>query len=150
MFFRDHKNYSITLLFKLIWISSIIVGPLLFIFYMDITTPSSPQGNQTIIEIKRGSNSKNISSLLQQKGLIKYSWTFNILAMIKDTGKKLKAGEYSLSPGMSPEQILNKIIKGQVLQHPITIPEGYNLNEIGDLFQNNKFQGRDNPPMNNC
>ena len=135
MIFRGYKNYSLTLLFIFIGISSVIVGPLLFIFYTEITTPLSPQGNQAIIEIRRGSNSKTISSLLQQKGLIKYSWTFNILAIIKDTGKKLKAGEYLLGPGMSPDQILNKIVKGQVIQHPITIPEGFNLNEIGDLLE---------------
>lgn len=104
-------------------------------FYKTVTTPLSSHGPQTIVEIKKGDNVKKISSLLNQKGLIGDPWAFNLLAKIKRVVYKLKAGEYKLSSAMSPSEILIKIARGQVIQHQITIPEGYNIFEIGDLLE---------------
>ncbi len=112
-----------------------IIGFFLYSFLLEVTTPLYSQGPQVVVEIKKGSNSKKISSLLHQKDLIRYPWAFNLLARIRGVVNELKAGEYRLSATMSPTEILNKIAKGRIIQHPVTIPEGYNLYEIGKLLE---------------
>lgn len=108
-------------------------------FYNSAKTPFSLQGSRIVIEIKKGTNLKNITSLLHQKSLIKDPWTFSFLAKIMGNVRNLKAGEYWLSPTMSPVEILNKITRGEVVQYQITIPEGFNLYEIGELLERNNI-----------
>ena len=114
-----------------------------YIFYKNVTTPHTMQGSRINIEIKKGVSSKDISTLLLQKGLIGDSLAFNLLARIRGVVSGLKAGEYMLSSEMTPNEILNKIAKGQVVQHQITIPEGYNIYEIADILQKNNFTQKD-------
>lgn len=112
-----------------------ITGFISYNFIIEVTTPLYPQAPHIVVEIKKGSNSQNISLYLQQKGLIRYPWAFKLLTRIKGFGNRLKAGEYRLSASMSPAEILDKIAGGKVIQHPVTIPEGYNVYEIGKLLE---------------
>lgn len=132
-----------TILTLFLGIAVVITGLLSYNFYKTITTPLSPEASQVVIELKKGGSLNNISSLLRQKGLIKDPHAFKLLAIIKGVVSNLKAGEYRLSPAMTQVEILNKITRGLVIQHSITIPEGYNIYEIGDLLQKNNITKRD-------
>ena len=121
----------------------VITGLLSYDFYKTITSPLSSEPSQVVIEVKKGGGLNNISSLLHQKGLIKDPQTFKLLALIKGVVFNLKAGEYRLSPAMTQVEILNKITRGLVIQHSITIPEGYNIYEIADLLQKNNITKKD-------
>ena len=135
-------NFKIlfTLLFGIIVLTASLLS---YNFYKTVTTPYTMQGSRINIEIKKGVSSKDISTLLLQKGLIGDSLAFNLLARIRGVVSGLKAGEYMLSSEMTPNEILNKIAKGQVVQHQITIPEGYNIYEIADVLQKNHFTKKD-------
>ena len=135
-------NFKIlfTLLFGIIVLTASLLS---YFFYKTVTTPYTMQGSRINIEIKKGVSSKDISTLLLQKGLIGDSLAFNLLARIRGVVSGLKAGEYMLSSEMTPNEILNKIAKGQVVQHQITIPEGYNIYEIADVLQKNHFTKKD-------
>ncbi len=121
----------------------ITISLLSYNFYKTVTTPLSTQGSQVVIEIKKGGNLNSISSLLHQKGLIRYPQVFKLLAKIRGVVYNLKAGEYRLSPVMTPVEILNNIARGRVIQHQITVPEGYNIYQVGDLLQKHGFTKKD-------
>lgn len=46
----------------------------------------------------------------------------------------LKAGEYALSAGMTPHEILQKILRGEVVIHKLSIPEGWNRWQVEAAF----------------
>jgi len=48
---------------------------------------------------------------------------------------QLKYGEYNLSPSMNMLQILDKLVKGEVITYKITIPEGYTCKQIAELLE---------------
>ncbi|MBA7542674.1 Endolytic murein transglycosylase [subsurface metagenome] len=47
---------------------------------------------------------------------------------------QLKYGEYNLNPSMNLLQILDKLVKGEVIVYKITIPEGYTYTQIAELL----------------
>ena len=49
--------------------------------------------------------------------------------------KPIQAGEYKLVPSVNMLAILYQMIRGEVVQHKITIPEGYTLNQLIELLR---------------
>ncbi len=88
-----------------------------------------------IVEIKKGLSFKEIARKLERKGLIRSKEVFWGLAWYEDVLSSIKAGEYKLSPSMSPQEILDILVEGRIVQHLVTIPEGYNIFQIGDLLE---------------
>ena len=96
--------------------------------------PSSIFLNKTIT-IKRGMPLRKISTLLEQEGII---WNRELfIGMVTLLGKKkeIKAGEYEFHTRMRPLEVLNSLVKGQIKEHLVTIPEGYTLSQIGQLLE---------------
>ncbi|MDL1968832.1 MAG: endolytic transglycosylase MltG [Deltaproteobacteria bacterium] len=110
----------------------------LFCFLLDIfiyadIPASAIYHNEKLIIIKPGQAFKSFSKSLQQDGIIKDLYKFNLFARIKGYDKKVKAGEYILSPSMTPYNILQILAAGKVCLHKITIPEGYNMRQIASI-----------------
>ena len=53
----------------------------------------------------------------------------------KGAARRIKAGEYQLSTGLRPGELLDKIVRGEVLLHQITFPEGYTLKQMAALLE---------------
>ncbi len=106
-----------------------------FNHFKTLLEPVQKRADYQIVKIKKGTSFKEIAQLLEEKGLIKSKEAFFVLAWYKDVIHQIKAGEYKLTPAMSSEEILETLVKGQVIQHLITIPEGFNIFQIADLFQ---------------
>ena len=86
-----------------------------------------------IVIINSGQGFKSFSEKLHKDGIIKDLYKFNLFARIKGYDKKVKAGEYILSPSMTPYKILQILVAGKVYLHKITIPEGYNIRQIASI-----------------
>ncbi len=109
-----------------------------------IHTPADRSGTQQVIIIETGKNLKAISRLLVHRKIISQDIPFRLLVRHRRMTTKIQAGEYGLSAAMTPEQILTILVKGQVLLHRITIPEGLNLEETADRVERAGFGTREN------
>lgn len=108
-----------------------------------IHTPADRSGEQQVIIIEPGKNLKAISRLLARKQIVTREILFRLLVRHRGMATRIQAGEYGLSPAMTPEQILSILAKGKVLLHRITIPEGLNLEETADLVERAGFGTRE-------
>src|SRR3954467_6455940 len=104
-----------------------------------VTFGASPFKNDTKetidVVIPKGSGPQKISQILEEKGVVGdatlfYRW---VKYVAKKTDK-LKAGEYELSPSMTPEQIVALLEVGKPPEVKITIPEGLRKEEIADII----------------
>ena len=86
---------------------------------------------------------QHVATLLEHEGLIKSSSVFVLLGKSQSADRKVHAGEYELNPGMTPAEILSKLLNGQVLLHPLTIPEGLTLTQIADLVSQQGLTDRE-------
>jgi len=83
--------------------------------------------------IPDGSTFQFVAALLEREGLIKSRSVFVLIGKSQSADRKVQAGEYELNPGMTPAEILSKLLNGEVLLHPLTIPEGLTITQIADV-----------------
>jgi UPF0755 protein len=95
--------------------------------------PTEEHPPSKVVVIPDGSTFQQVAALLEREQLIKSSSVFVLFGKSQSADRKVHAGEYELNPGMTPAEILSKLLNGQVLLHPLTIPEGLTITQIADL-----------------
>ncbi|MDO8735980.1 MAG: endolytic transglycosylase MltG [Thermoleophilia bacterium] len=122
--------------FRPINIAVLITGIiLLFAALASITScgETIKEGEATI-RIAPGTSTSEIARMLVDEGVIDSEKDFTTRANEAGIGEKLKAGTYRFQRGESIDSILNKLEQGlQAPEGVLTIPEGYNLNDIANL-----------------
>ena len=88
---------------------------------------------EKIVVLPAGQGFSGVTKDLVDVGVVADPLRFKLLARILGYDRRIKAGEYLFSSAMSPVDILNKLARGKVVLHGLTIPEGYNLREIAAL-----------------
>lgn len=94
--------------------------------------PADPAGTERIFVVKRGRSVAAVARALESEGLVRDARALRGLARWRGLENRLQAGEFALSPAMSPEQILEKIVSGKVVAYEVTLPEGFNLSQIAE------------------
>jgi UPF0755 protein len=127
---------------KLLTISSVVfflVLLVLFGAYLDLLFYAGRSGaggeQQTIFRVERGQSFQVVAENLHRRGLIPHPYKFRILARMQGADKSIHSGEYLLSAGMSPRQILEMMAAGRVRLHKFTVPEGYRLKQIAAIVE---------------
>lgn len=104
-----------------------------FWFWHYCRTPA-PLLAETTVLIPRGAGVRQIGALLAEKGVLQNDVRYLVYLRASGLGPMLQAGEYRFAPGLTPPQVLEKIAKGEVLRHPVTVVEGLKLEEIAAVF----------------
>jgi len=86
--------------------------------------------DEKIFSVEKGQGLFQIGENLEKQGLIKSRFLFDFYLISKKKQKNLQAGKYLLSPSMTIAEIGEKIISGKIYTMKITIPEGYNIEQI--------------------
>ncbi|MGA1795399.1 MAG: endolytic transglycosylase MltG [bacterium] len=119
-----------------------IVLVLTAVTYMTVFAPVGSGGPEQVLLIPEGSGIKSIAISLKAAGLVRSARAFYLLSLLHGKGD-LKAGEYAFKPHMSPLEILTIMEQGRVVQHKITIPEGYNIYQIANVLDRKRIADRD-------
>jgi UPF0755 protein len=94
-------------------------------------------GKKVVVDIPRGMGLSQIALSLEESGVIRNEKLFVLFVFLKGAQNRLKAGEYEFRPGDSLNQIIEKLIKGDVIVRKITIPEGLTMDQIAELLDAN-------------
>ncbi|MBI9077971.1 MAG: endolytic transglycosylase MltG, partial [Desulfatibacillum sp.] len=106
-------------------------------------TPLNPRGQEKIVEISRGKGLSAIAKDLENQGLLKHPTWLVVLARVQKTDARIRAGEYALSPSMTPLEILDALVKGKTILYRLTVPEGVTMVQIADLAAKAGFGPKD-------
>lgn len=109
-------------IFAMWWILRIMVMPM---GGMDVMT----------VQIPKGSSANDVARILCDRGIIRSSFGFRILARVTRKSTSLKPGAYRLSPSMSPAAVLDKVASGDVSARWVTFPEGYTIRRMGERLE---------------
>ncbi len=85
------------------------------------------------VDLAPGTSSRAIAYRLRAAGVLRHEWPFLMLHYVR-RGQTLKAGEYYFDRALSPSEVLQKLRRGDVYYHSITIPEGYNIFEVAEAL----------------
>ncbi len=98
-----------------------------------LTLPGLRQGPVTLV-VPPGANMKQVTGLLQEAGFVKDSRVLYYYARQQKIGTP-KAGEYEITPELSPRAMLEKFHRGEVMQHELGFPDGLTYKEIAKRFE---------------
>jgi UPF0755 protein len=66
-------------------------------------------------------------------GLVRHPAVFQALMVIRGDQGRLRAGEYALQGGLDLGQIADKLVRGDVIRHVVTFPEGSSLEDMARI-----------------
>jgi len=99
------------------------------------SVPQSDGGHEPIVVyIPPDSGFAAIKKTLIASHVIDDDIRFGLLARRMASVGRLQAGEYLFTPELSHQAIIEKLARGEVYYRPLTIPEGFNIFQIGDLL----------------
>lgn len=110
----------------------------LYLYAERYYTSSGPLQQTVRIEIPSGTGFQEIARILEREGVIAHPELFMGKIFLLGKQRAFKAGEYAFSPHISPEEIAEKMIKGEVVVYSVTIPEGLTSVEILTLLSEEK------------
>jgi len=116
-----------------------IITATLIQFYL----PSSSDSHKKEFLVKKGQGAFEIANNLQRERFVKNKSLFLLYLVFSRSQKKLKAGDYLLSPSMTISQIAKQLIEGSQTIVRITIPEGWNLDDISNYLAKKKLCQKD-------
>ena len=109
------------------WIAILLLVAVLWLAWA-LVVPVAPPTAQTLL-FPPGSSSKAMAEQLQRAGVVRSSLGFELLHLAMPK-KKLKAGEYRFTRPESGLEVFGRIARGDVVQHTVVVPEGFNIFEI--------------------
>jgi len=89
-------------------------------------------GEERVVEIPAASDTLDIGARLQQEGLIRSAFAFQVGVRRWGLGGKLKAGYYRLAPTMSAREIAEVVASGKQATEKVTFPEGFTVRQMAE------------------
>ncbi|MBI4805613.1 MAG: endolytic transglycosylase MltG [Desulfovibrio sp.] len=101
--------------------------------YRFLTVPPETPGRETTVRVDQGMSFDAITGLLHKEGVITDPLAFKLLARYSKQDVRLKAGEYLLSTGYTPQKVLDLLVSGQAILYKVSVPEGLTMRQIARL-----------------
>jgi len=128
-------------LFLLVFLSCLLGG--LGLWYRAYLTSVASGTGEVIVDIPKGTGVRGIGALLAAKGILKDDIRYLCLVAVSGVKSRLKAGEYSIPPGLTPPEVLQLLARGNTLRHHVTVPEGLTAGQIAAIFEQDGWIRRD-------
>ena len=116
-------------LFKLALLVILAVGAWLAYGLM---TPVDPGANHSVL-LRPGTSSRNIATELRDQHVIRSAPAFLLLHYARF--RPLKAGEYMFDHPANALEVYDRLARGDVFFHIVTVPEGYNIFDIAGAIE---------------
>jgi len=89
----------------------------------------SPEISPVKIEVMAGSSLSRVAIELAEAGYLPSPTLFKLWARLKGAENSIQTGEYELHSGITPAQLLDKIVRGESVQYRITLVEGWTFQQ---------------------
>jgi UPF0755 protein len=90
-------------------------------------TPLQGLTATAVVEIAPGEPLGRVLDGLAARALVEHPRLLAWLARRDGKAARVQAGEYALAPGTSPVALLEQLVEGRVLLHPVTLVEGWTV-----------------------
>lgn len=128
---RILKYMIIMVFFAFLGITGFIAGGYLWVQEM---SSSVTQGENTEVFIQPGSNQPQIATLLKQKNVIRSALLFRIYTRFLAVDQRLRPGAYTFTGGESLNEVIFKLLKGNMPTIQVTIPEGITNRRVAAIL----------------
>jgi len=107
-------------------------------FFYYINTPIDIK-NDKLFKVNKNETVSKILDRLEVEGVIKNKLFFKIMVRITGGDKNILYGYYLIPAQITPKKLWEKMLRGEIEQYKLTVPEGYNIYQIGHILENQKM-----------
>lgn len=133
------KTILKALTFLIIWAILLGGGYVVYEAHDFLHTPASDTPQDVVFSIKQGATFDRIAWDLKKAGIITDVSRFRLLAMYHDVVGKMKAGDFMLSTGWTPDKVLYQLTQGQAMLYKLAIREGLTWWETAKAVEEQGF-----------
>lgn len=104
-----------------------------------IATLDAPSAHNTAVRYKvvPGASFARVAHELAAQGIVAHPKILALYARVSGQAAAVKAGEYEITAAMTPRELLNKMVNGQVLLHSFTIVDGWRVQDLIEALRHN-------------
>lgn len=95
--------------------------------------------------VKKGDTARKLGTALEARGAIENGRMFSLYARFNQFAPNIKAGEYNITPKDTPHTLLERIVKGSVVQRGVTLVEGNTTKNFVATLNQRLPQGKTHP-----
>jgi len=96
-------------------------------------------GPEQFVTIRQGAGSAEIGRRLFDAQVVSDARLFRVALLWTGQGRDLKAGEYRFDGPLSPLDVIDVLVRGDVYARRITFPEGLTIEEMSKLYESHDF-----------
>ena len=90
--------------------------------------------NPAEVRVEPGDSLVSVTRKLREQKVVTNGWFFSLWARLRGAEKRIHQGLYRFDSGVTPREVLERLITGKGVFHSVTIPEGLTVKEIADLL----------------
>jgi UPF0755 protein len=98
-----------------------------------VHVPVTPPANTSLL-LRPGYSTRRIAAELKKAGVIRSAFAFRLWHVLHPK-PSLKAGEYRFESAASFPQVYDRIARGDIYFHVVTIPEGYTMFDVAKAIE---------------
>lgn len=110
------------------------VSVLVYIFYRLQHPPPVPGPAEVTLFLPAGTPTSTIFQVLETEGVVENGKMAEIYYRATRSASPLQAGEYRFHRPMPIDDLIDRMVRGDVVRHTIVVPEGLTAQETFDLF----------------
>jgi UPF0755 protein len=117
-------------------VALLIVGAKLYLDLLRFRETPYGAEAERVVEIPSGAPAREVVRLLARQGALadeRIAWRY--LRWVKRDRRPLKAGEYAFRGALRPDEVLERVYRGDVKTYRFTVPEGVRADEIAAIVE---------------
>ncbi|ADC71763.1 aminodeoxychorismate lyase [Thioalkalivibrio sp. K90mix] len=110
-------------------------------YHQDLNQPLALDQTERF-QLERGQGLRQVSKEFERRGWVEQAWMVELYGRRQGLAPRLQAGEYAVDAGATPRSLLHAMARGEVVQHRLTVPEGWTVAQaLRALRQHPEIEG---------
>lgn len=127
----------------LVLLASLVLGWYWISYQTFLQTPLQIAQEEMILQVPTGTNLRKLARQLQEQGIISNADFFYWHARWNKLAHRIRAGEYRVPAGVTPDKLLEQLVRGKSISYSLTLLEGWNFSQVLAAVRNNKVLRHD-------
>jgi len=111
------------------------VGVYMFLNKNLLQAAQSANQEQILVEIGPGNSFRDVCRLLEERGVLRRWWSLEVMSKLKKRDAVIKAGEYRLSASLTPAEVLDNLMGGEIYMRSVVVDRGMSIWDLGERVE---------------
>lgn len=107
-------------------------------FKLFLDTPLATGDETGVLLVEPGNTIRTVARELERRGWLAQPFYLVALAKFTNQDQKIHAGEFEVPPDIRPKELLDLLVSGKVVQHSLTVIEGWTFRQMMEAVRANE------------